>query len=133
MAEGMPDKIDLEVATPQRQLVHESVTEVQIPGKDGMLGILPGHAALLGLLGTGTLAYRAGGGKHAIAIQGGFVEVLPDHVRVLADVAERAEDIDLNRAKAELADAESKLTTDPEHALPAAALAQARIDAAGAR
>jgi F-type H+-transporting ATPase subunit epsilon len=126
----MPDTIELEVATPERQLVNESVSEVQIPGKDGMLGILPGHAALLGLLGTGALAYTAGGRKKTLAIQGGFVEVLPDHVRVLADVAERGEEINVSKAKSDLADAESKFTSDPDQALPAAALAQARIDAA---
>jgi F-type H+-transporting ATPase subunit epsilon len=126
----MADTIDLEVATPERQLVRESVTEVQIPGKDGFLGILPGHAALLGLLGTGALSYSAGGRKRYIAIQGGFVEVQPGEVRVLADIAERGEDIDAAKAKADLAQAESQETTDPDKALPAAALAQARIDAA---
>jgi F-type H+-transporting ATPase subunit epsilon len=125
----MPDTIELEIATPERQLVHESVSEVQIPGKDGMLGILPGHAALLGLLGTGALAYTSGGRKRTLAIQGGFVEVLPDHVRVLADVAERGEEIDVNKAKSDLSAAEAQLTTDPDRAIPAAALAQARIDA----
>ncbi|HUA60151.1 MAG TPA: ATP synthase F1 subunit epsilon [Verrucomicrobiae bacterium] len=126
----MPDTLELEIATPERQLVNESVTEVQIPGKDGMLGILPGHAALLGLLGTGRLAYTSGGRKRSLAVQGGFLEVSPDHVRVLADVAERGEDIDVNKAKSDLAAAESQLTTDPDHAIPAAALAQARLDAA---
>ena len=126
----MPDTLQLEVATPEHQLVSESVTEVQIPGKDGMLGILPGHAALLGLLGTGALVYTSEGRKRSLAIQGGFLEVLPDHVRVLADVAERGEEIDANKAKSDLAAAESQLTTDPDHAIPAAALAQARIDAA---
>jgi len=126
----MPDTLELEIATPERQLVNESVTEVQIPGKDGMLGILPGHAALLGLLGTGALVYTSEGRKRSLAIQGGFLEVLPDHVRVLADVAERGEEIDANKAKSDLAAAESQLTTDPDHAIPAAALAQARLDAA---
>ena len=133
MADGVPDNIELEVATPERELVHESVTEVQVPGKDGYLGILPGHAALLGLLGTGALSYTAGGRKHALAIQGGFLEVQSGQVRVLADVAQRGEDVDVGRARSDLATAESQLTTDPEHALPAAAFAQARIDAAGAR
>jgi F-type H+-transporting ATPase subunit epsilon len=127
----MAETIELEVATPERQLVRETVTDVQIPGKDGYLGILPGHAALLGLLGTGPLAYSVGGRKRYLAIQGGFVEVQPDQVRVLADVAERAEEIDVARAKGDLAAAEAEETgSDPESALKAVALAQARIDAA---
>jgi len=130
MAEGIPDKIELEVATPERPLVKESVSDVQIPGKDGMLGILPGHAPLLSELGSGALVYTVSGRKQKLAVQGGFVEVLPEHVRVLADIAERGEDIDVNRARADLSAAEQQMATDPEHGTPAAALAQARIDAA---
>jgi F-type H+-transporting ATPase subunit epsilon len=126
----MAETIELEVATPERQLVRESVTDVQIPGKDGYLGILPGHAALLGLLGTGPLSYSSGGRKRYLAIQGGFVEVQPDQVRVLADVAERAEEIDVAKAQADLTRAEGQVATDPENGLAAVALAQARIDAA---
>jgi len=126
----MPDTIELEIATPERELVRESVSDVQIPGKDGYLGILPGHAALLGMLGTGALAYTAGGRKRKLAIQGGFVEVQSDQVRVLANIAERGEEIDVNRARSDLAAAESQMAADPEQALRAAALAQARIEAA---
>jgi F-type H+-transporting ATPase subunit epsilon len=127
----MAETIELEIATPERQLVREAVTDVQIPGKDGYLGILPGHAALLGLLGTGSLFYSASGGKRYLAIQGGFLEVLPDHVRILADVAERAEEIDVARAQADLSRAQGEETgADPENALKAVALAQARIEAA---
>ena len=81
--------LDLQMVTPERELVHEQVNEVQIPGKDGYLGILPGHAALLGELGEGVLAYRADGHQRQLTVRGGFVEVLDDHVRVLADAAER--------------------------------------------
>src|SRR5436305_4471103 len=88
---SMADTFELEIATPERELVREDVTEAQIPGKDGFLGILPGHAPLLGLLGVGPLSYMSGGRKRYMAIHGGFLEVLPDHVRVLADRAERAE------------------------------------------
>jgi F-type H+-transporting ATPase subunit epsilon len=126
----MAETIELEIVTPTRQVVREAVTDVEIPGKDGYLGILPGHAALLGVLGAGALAYSAGGRKRYLAIQGGFVEVLPEHVRVLADTAERAEEIDAAGAKADLSRAEAAFATDPENALRAAALAQARIDAA---
>jgi F-type H+-transporting ATPase subunit epsilon len=127
----MAETIELEIVTPERQLVREAVTDVQIPGRDGYLGILPGHAALLGILGTGSLYYSAGGRKKYLAIQGGFLEVLPDHVRVLAEIAEPAEEIDVARAKADLIRAEAEETgADPESALKAAALAQARIETA---
>jgi len=127
----MADTIELEIVTPARLLVREAVTDVQIPGKDGYLGILPGHAALLGLLGTGSLAYTAGGRKRYLAIQGGFMEVLPEQVRVLADIAERAEEIDVARAQADLTRAEAEETgPDPDTALQTVALAQARIEAA---
>ncbi len=131
----MPDSIQLEVATPERLLVRESVTEVQVPGKDGYLGILPGHAALLGQLGTGFLSYQAGARKRYLSIQGGFLEVLPDHVRVLADVAERAEEIDLERARAELRRAQEEaenpsIGIDPAKALASLLHAQARVEAA---
>jgi F-type H+-transporting ATPase subunit epsilon len=131
----MPETIELEVATPERQLVHEHVGEVQLPGKNGYMGILPGHAALLGQLGTGFLTYVAGGKHRYVAVHGGFVEVVADHVRVLADTAERAEEIDLDRAKADLKQAEEQLGNpalgvDPAVALEAIAAAQARIEAA---
>jgi F-type H+-transporting ATPase subunit epsilon len=131
----MPDLIELEVSTPERELVHEKVAEVQVPGKDGYLGILPGHAPLLGLLGTGALSYAVGSQRHVIAIHGGFLEVLPEHVRVLANQADRAEDIDLERARASLAQAQEQVAEtssggDPEAALDALALAQARVTAA---
>ena len=93
----MPDSLELEVATPERLLVREQATEVQVPGKNGYMGILPGHAALLSQLGSGVLDYVAGGRRRYLAVAGGFLEVLPGHVRVLADVAERAEDIDDQR------------------------------------
>jgi F-type H+-transporting ATPase subunit epsilon len=84
----MPDLIQLEVATPERLLVKEQVSDVQLPGKEGYLGILPGHAALLTQLGAGTLTYTTAGRKRSLTVDGGFAEVLSDHVRVLADKAE---------------------------------------------
>src|SRR3954464_15843282 len=98
----MADTLDLEVATPERALVREHVSEVEIPGKSGYLGVLPGHAPLLGLLGHGTLTYVSGTKKHYIAIHLGFLEIMDDHVRVLANIAEPAEEIDVQRAKAAL-------------------------------
>lgn len=83
--------LDLQVVTPERELVHEHVDEVQVPGKDGYLGILPGHAALLGELGNGLLTYRSDGHQRHLTVSGGFLEVLDDHVRVLADTAARVE------------------------------------------
>ena len=128
----MAELLELEIATPERQLVHEQVSDVQLPGKDGYLGILPGHAALLGQLGAGALSYTAGGQQRYLAVDGGFVEVLDDHVRVLADSAEKAEDIDVERAKADLRKAQEQLATtpDPDTALAAVNHAQARINAA---
>jgi F-type H+-transporting ATPase subunit epsilon len=130
----MADALELEIATPERQLVHEQVTEVQLPGKDGYMGILPGHAALLGQLGTGLLSYTSGGRKRHLSIHGGFVEVLSDHVRVLANVAEKAEEIDPERARQDLQRANEQvfnpaLGVDPAVALEAMAWAQARMDA----
>ena len=131
----MADVLELEIATPERQLVREQVTEVQLPGKNGYLGILPGHAALLSQLGTGSLTYVVGGRKKWLSVHGGFVEISDDHVRVLANVAERAEEIDAAKARADFDKANQDvinpaLGVDPAVALEALAWAQARVDAA---
>src|ERR1035438_4289507 len=120
----MAETLELEVATPERELVKERVSELQVPGKGGYMGILPGHAPLLGLLGIGTLTYISGGAKRYFSIHGGFLEVLDDHVRVLADCAEAASEIDVNRARAALKRAEEMdinpaLGVDPAEALEA--------------
>ncbi len=95
-----PDSIQLVVVTPERQLLSEAVSETQLPGADGYLGILPGHAPLISELGIGELTYKTVSGQSGLlAIIRGFVEVLPDRISVLAELAERAEDIDLNRAQ----------------------------------
>jgi F-type H+-transporting ATPase subunit epsilon len=141
MAEALADSIELEVVTPERQLVKESVTEAQIPAREGYIGVLPGHAPLLSLLGSGPLTYSPKGGpRKVLAIHGGFVEVLPDHIRVLANLAERAEEIDLEKARAALKQANERLTmhdqsgaTDPAVALSESELARARVDAAELR
>ena len=90
--------LDLKVVTPERALVHEQVDEVQVPGLEGYLGLLPGHAPMFSQLTIGELSYRQGGTEHTIAIAEGFVEVLEDEVRVLADVAEPSDEVDLERA-----------------------------------
>ncbi len=131
----MPDLIELEVATPERELVREPVESVQAPGKDGYLGILPGHAPLLGQLGAGVLTYTAAGRARYLSVAGGFLEVLPDHVRILADVAERAEEIDVERARAALERAQEGLSNasleDMGKISAAVDRANARIAAAG--
>jgi F-type H+-transporting ATPase subunit epsilon len=128
----MADTLSLEVATPERALVREQVSDLQVPGKEGYMGILPGHAPLLGMLGIGTLTYVSDGKMRYLSIHQGFVEVLEDHVRVLADVAERAEEIDVRRARLALERAQEAglnpaLGVDPGAALLAMARAQARI------
>jgi F-type H+-transporting ATPase subunit epsilon len=131
----MADTLELEVATPERELLKQQVSDVQIPGKNGYMGILPGHAPLLGLLGIGTLTCVSGGTRRYFSIHGGFLEVLEDHVRVLADVAEVSSEIDLERAKNALKRAQEQdinpaLGVDPAEALNAMARAQARVDTA---
>jgi F-type H+-transporting ATPase subunit epsilon len=90
--------IDFTLVTPERALVHEHVDELQIPGAEGYLGILPGHAPLFSELKVGELGYRIGDRWFWLSVAWGFVEVLPDQVRVLAETAERAHEIDIDRA-----------------------------------
>jgi F-type H+-transporting ATPase subunit epsilon len=108
----LPEFIELIVVTPERQLLRESVVEVAIPGLDGQLGILPGHAPLMTELGIGELSYRVSTSSQPIllAVISGFAEVLPDRVTVLAETAERAEEIDVARAEEAKARAEKRLT-----------------------
>jgi F-type H+-transporting ATPase subunit epsilon len=95
----LPEAIRLEVVTPERRLVTEVVDEVILPGTEGYLGVLPGHAPLLTELSVGELTLRRGGVRSYLSVAWGFVEVLPDRVSVMAEVAERAEDIDVERAR----------------------------------
>jgi F-type H+-transporting ATPase subunit epsilon len=97
----LPDSIELIIVTPERQLLREAVVEVTLPGADSQLGILPGHAPLITELGIGELSYRSknSGESGPIAIISGFAEVLGDRVTVLAETAERPEEIDLPRAE----------------------------------
>jgi F-type H+-transporting ATPase subunit epsilon len=109
-----PDAIQLIVVTPERQLLNEAAVEVEIPGKDGELGILPGHAPLMTELGIGALSYKTSGSSQPVtlAVIQGFAEVLPDRVTVLAETAERAEEIDVARAEAAKARAEQRLASN---------------------
>jgi F-type H+-transporting ATPase subunit epsilon len=106
---ALPTKLLLEIVTPDRLLVRDEVDEVQLPGAEGYLGVLSGHAPLLATLKVGELWYRLGQARHYLAIAGGFVEVLPDRVTVLAQIAERAQEIDVARAEAARKRAEERL------------------------
>jgi len=96
----MADTIQLQIVTPERLLVNEPADEVQIPGKAGDIGVLPGHAPLITELTIGEIAYQHGGKTEHLSVAWGFAEVLPDKVTVLAQTAERAQDIDVKRATA---------------------------------
>jgi len=105
----LPTKIQLEIVSADRSLVNETVDEVEIPGADGYFGVLPGHTPLLALLGAGELWYRQGQHKTYLAIAFGFAEVQPDRVTILAQIAEKAEEIDVARAEAAKKRAEERL------------------------
>jgi len=132
----MADTFQLEVLTPAREVVRERVTEAQIPARGGYLGILPGHTPLLAEMGVGELSYHVGGRVFSCAAIGGFVEVMGDRVIVLADSAERAEEIDVERAQRARDRAQKRLATpnDPsidwKRAEAALERAQARLQVA---
>ena len=106
---ALPTAITLEIVTPERSIASEQVDEVQLPGSEGYFGVLPGHAPLLAMLQVGELWYRVGQDKHYLAVAFGFAEVLPDRVTVLAQIAERPEDIDVPRAEAAKRRAEERV------------------------
>jgi F-type H+-transporting ATPase subunit epsilon len=132
----MAGLLRLEVATPERMLLKESVRQAQVPAANGYLGILPGHAPLLAELGTGVLVYELEDGqKKWMSVIGGYVEVGPEHIRVLANRAESADEIDVARAQAALRRAEERILhpapgVDIARALNAAKRARARLEAA---
>jgi F-type H+-transporting ATPase subunit epsilon len=106
---NLPTEIQLKIVSADRSLVNEQVDEVEIPGSDGYFGVLPGHTPLLALLGAGELWYRQGQEKHYMLIAFGFAEVQPDQVTILAEVAERPDEIDVSRAEAARRRAEERL------------------------
>jgi F-type H+-transporting ATPase subunit epsilon len=106
---ALPSSLALELVTPDHAVVHEHVDEVQLPGREGYFGVLPGHTPLLAVLGVGEAWYRRGPEKFYLSLAGGFAEVLPDRVIVLALLAERAEDIDVARAEQAVHRAEERL------------------------
>jgi F-type H+-transporting ATPase subunit epsilon len=105
-----PEAIELQVVTPERHVLQETVQAIEIPGKEGYLGILPGHAPLITELGIGILAYRKGSETRQLTIIHGYAEVLPDRVIVLAEISERAEEIDAGRARAAQDRAQAELS-----------------------
>jgi len=131
----MAETTQLEIVTPERLVVQEAVEEIQIPGATGYLGILPGHAPLITELAVGEISYRADGQTKRLAVAWGFAEVLPDKVTILAEVAEKAEEIDVARAQADKKKAEDELrAAGPEgnkEAQAALDRANTRLEVAG--
>lgn len=130
----MSGKLKLEVAVPERQLINEEVDEVQAPAATGYLGVLPGHAPLVSELKVGVLSFRVGRKTRAMALDGGVMEVLPAHVRVLADEAQWGEEVDIDKesrirdkAQERLRERTEAVDFDRERLL--LARAQARLEA----
>jgi F-type H+-transporting ATPase subunit epsilon len=130
----MAETIQLEIVTPERLVINEAVEYIEIPGETGYLGVLPGHAPLITELAPGELAYRNGTQTKRLAVAWGFAEVLQDKVTILAEAAERAEEIDTVRAEAAKKKAEADLEKSGleinEEAQEALQRAQARLDVA---
>lgn len=131
----MADTFKLEIVTPEKKVVDTAAEEVQIPGKNGYLGVLPGHAPLITELAVGEISYREHSQESRLAVAWGFAEVLPDKVTILAETAERPSEIDVERARKSKERAEQRLTSgdtsvDVERALDALHRAEARLDVA---
>jgi F-type H+-transporting ATPase subunit epsilon len=131
----MADTFQLEIVTPEKKVVQTAAEEVQIPGRNGYLGILPGHAPLITELAVGEIKFRENSTEQRLAVAWGFAEVLPDKVTILAETAERPADIDVERARKAKQRAEQRLTSgdpnvDVERALDALQRAEARLDVA---
>src|SRR3954470_1209160 len=108
---ALPTHLTLEIVTPDRSVIAEKVDEVEIPGAEGYFGVLPGHTPLLAMLQVGELWYRKGSEISYLSIAFGFAEVLPDRVTILAQLAERADEIDTARAEAAKRRAEERIAT----------------------
>ena len=134
----MPDTFQLEIVTPEKKVVETAATEAQIPGKNGYLGVLPGHAPLITELAVGEVTFHAGAEEQRLAVAWGFVEVLPDKVTILAETAERPSEIDVERARKAKERAEQRLTSgdtnvDVEHTLDSLRKAETRLQVAEKR
>jgi F-type H+-transporting ATPase subunit epsilon len=129
----MAETLELEIVTPERQVVKDRVTEVQVPGRNGALGILPGHAPLISELAIGEISYTdAAGVSSRLLVAWGFVEVLPERVTILAQAAERAEEVNVeharaSRERAQLHLKEAENTDQFDEACQELALAEARL------
>jgi F-type H+-transporting ATPase subunit epsilon len=108
----MTSTFQLEIVTPSRLLVKEEAEEAQIPGLSGYLGILPGHAPLITELAVGVITYKSNGAAHTLSVAWGFAEVLPDKVTILAEAAERPQEIDVARAEKAKVRAEERLKSN---------------------
>jgi F-type H+-transporting ATPase subunit epsilon len=131
----MADTFQLEIVTPEKMVVKDQAEEMQIPGKNGYLGILPGHAPLISELSVGQISYRNGSETHYLCVAWGFAEVLPEKVTILAETAERGEDVDCERAQKAKERAEKRLSSgdaevDVPRAQDALARANSRLEAA---
>jgi F-type H+-transporting ATPase subunit epsilon len=131
----MADTFQLEIVTPEKKVVATAAEEVQIPGKNGYLGILPGHAPLITELAVGEVTFRENATEQHLAVAWGFAEVLPDKVTILAETAERPSEIDVQRAREAKQRAEQRLASgdtnvDVERALDALHRAEARLEVA---
>ena len=131
----MADTFQLEIVTPEKRVVDAKAEVVQIPGKTGYLGVLPGHAPLITELAVGEIKYRSGSEELYLAVAWGFAEVLPDKVTILAETAERPSEIDVERARKSKERAEQRLTSgdtnvDVERALDAIHKAETRLEVA---
>jgi F-type H+-transporting ATPase subunit epsilon len=132
----MSDTFQLEIVTPEKKVVDTPASEVQIPGRNGYLGILPGHAPLITELAIGEITFRAGDQEQRLALAWGFAEVLPDKVTILAETAERPSEIDVERARKAQARAEERLASgdpnvDVQRSLEALHKAETRLEVAG--
>jgi F-type H+-transporting ATPase subunit epsilon len=134
----MSDTFQLEVVTPEKKVVDTAAEEIQIPGKDGYLGVLPGHAPLITELAVGEIRFRTGADEQRLAVAWGFAEVLPDRVTILAETAERPSEINVARAREAKERAEQRLTSgdptvDVERSLDALHKAETRLQVAEKR
>ena len=135
----MPDTFQLEIVTPEKKVVDAAATEAQIPGKNGYLGVLPGHAPLITELSVGHVTFLTSNNEEQrLAVAWGFAEVLPDKVTILAETAERPSEIDVERARKAKERAEQRLTSgdtnvDVERSLDALQKAETRLEVAGSK
>jgi F-type H+-transporting ATPase subunit epsilon len=133
----MADTFQLEIVTPEKKVVDTAAEEVQIPGKNGYLGVLPGHAPLITELAVGEITFREHSAEQRLAVAWGFAEVLPNKVTILAESAERPSEINVERARKAKERAEQRLTSgdtsvDVERALDALHRAEVRLEVANA-